>query len=167
MRSMLITLALVCAACDKPEDPAVRAARDRTDIIAQVNASAAAIRTKNIDVYMDQLPDEAMDIRDENGAKLGRDELRERVLRSWAAVEETRALNVVVDSVQVQGDSATLISMMRWDRIVRDTAKNGRDTVVTLLRQREHWKRTPKGWRAYNIETLAQSAMVNGKPVTR
>jgi hypothetical protein len=149
---------------EKKKKAAIDDGAARASIIAQINAGIEATRNKNADGYIDQIPDGVV-MRDARGDTLSRDSLRAQILRSWASIRETRALDAVVDTIILRGDSATVITTMRWDRLVFQPNGKGVDTVLSVSKQSERWHKTPKGWRAFNVTPMANTVTVNGHPV--
>jgi ketosteroid isomerase-like protein len=136
----------------------------RRAIQAQITRSAEATRRKDIATYMDCIPDGWV-VRDENGAVIGRDELRRNALRDWAIIVATTDIDVRIDSLQLVGDSAaTVYTFQRWERLMLERDGVKQDTVITTQRHREHWRRTPVGWRGYEVEELGGTVLVNGRP---
>ncbi len=155
---------MLLAACARQDQATIEASAARAAIVAQINLGIDATRNKNADGYIDQIPDEIV-MRDAQGEVLSRDSLRARVLRAWAMIERTRALDAVVDTVILHGDSATVVTTMRWDRLVRGTDGKSIDTMLSVRKQSETWRRTPKGWRAFNVTPLGGVTTMNGKSI--
>ena len=104
-------------------------------------------------------------LRDAQGEVLSRDSLRAQISRAWAMIERTRALDSVVYTLIVHGDSATVLTTMRWDRLVKGPDGKSVDTMLSVRTQSEVWRRTPKGCRAFNVTPLRGVTTVIGRPV--
>jgi hypothetical protein len=111
---------------------------------------------------MDQIP-VGLVIRDESGEIITRQQQRENTLRDWAIIERTRAIQVAIDSITVHGDSATVLTSQRWERLMYERDGKTLDTVITTQRHREIWRATPRGWRSFEIEELGGTVEVNGR----
>ena len=159
----LVIATVMSAACAPRAKRSNEMARIRTAIAAEIAKSVEATRTENIDAYMDQIP-VGLVIRDESGEIITREQQRENTLRDWHVIERTRAIEVVIDSMTLHGDSATVFTSQRWDRLMYERDGKTLDTVVTTQRHREIWRVTPGGWRSFEIEELGGTVEVNGRP---
>ena len=139
---------------------------DRAAIADQIGAAIDATRTRNIEAYMAQIPEDIV-LHDPDGNPMSRDQVREQVLAAWERIQETRYIGADVDTIVVSGDSAVVHTTQTWDRLVLrpDTALV--DTVLSMTRQRELWRRTPDGWRAYDVRNLGGTTRVNGVLINR
>lgn len=131
-------------------------------IEAELARSTEATRTEDIDAYMDQLP-EGLVIHDEDGSIVSREQQRANVLRDWAIIERTLAIEVVVDSLTVHADSATVYTSQRWERLMYRRDGITLDTVVTTQKHREAWALTPQGWRGFEVVELGGTVTINGE----
>ncbi|MFN0181225.1 MAG: hypothetical protein ACKVZ0_20655 [Gemmatimonadales bacterium] len=158
-RSLALLACLASCAPAAPTPEAVRAA-----IGAELARSTEATRAEDIDAYMDQMPVGAV-IHDEGGAVITREQQRANILRDWAIIERTLAIEVVVDSLMlVTADSATVHTSQRWERLMYRRDGVTLDTVVTTQKHREAWAKTPRGWRAFEVEELGGTVTINGTP---
>jgi hypothetical protein len=95
-----------------------------------------------------------------------RDQLRANVLRDWSIIKFTRSMNLEIDSLALLGHSATVYTSQRWDRLMFERDGRILDTVVPTERDRETWRQTPMGWRAFGVVELGGTITVNGKTFT-
>lgn len=153
----LALVALAACAPSRPDPAAVRA-----QIEAELAKGTEATRTEDIDAYMDQLP-EGLVIHDEDGSVVSREQQRANVLRDWAIIERTLAIEVVVDSLTVHADSATVYTSQRWERLMYRRDGITLDTVVTTQKHREAWALTPQGWRGFEVVELGGTVTINGE----
>lgn len=136
----------------------------RTDIAAVLDESVRATRAQDIDAYMALIPDESL-IDDTGGEQITRDQLRANVIRDWAVIPETLAIEHTIEAITLTGcDGAEVMTGQRWERLMlRPNNQLGTDRILTTQRHRETWRRTPNGWRAIHIEELGGEVYVNGE----
>jgi hypothetical protein len=158
----VIAVAVACTPSDSGNRGTAAGATTRSAIAAQIRSGIEATRNKNVDQYLDQIPDEVQ-MRDAAGNVLTREALREQVTQAWTLIERTRVLDVVIDTIIPYGDSASVVTVQHWDRLVRRPGASTADTVISIKRQRELWKRTPKGWRAFQVTPLGGTTTINGE----
>jgi hypothetical protein len=134
----------------------------REEIQAALDQCVLAVNTKNIALYMEGIP-EAFQIKDENGNLITKEMQRRLILRDWAIIDTTLSNSYVIDSLEVRGDSAVVITSQAWKRIM--FRKDGRttDTVITTQTHREIWRRINRAWRTYEIKELGGKVFLNGK----
>lgn len=164
LRAATIAAVLVFAACAGEDQAASAAAAARAAIASQITAGLNAVRTKNADAYLAQIP-EGIDIRDSAGRSLTKAQMRDQVLRGWADLDTTLVLEVHIDTIAPHGDSASVVLTERWDRLVFHPDHKGVDTVISLKQQTEVWRKTPAGWRAFQVIPIGGSTTVNGKRI--
>lgn len=170
-RAALATV-LAIAACSYEDTVRINPEADRIAITDQINAGIDATRNKDIEAYMAQIPD-GINLHDIDGNPISRDQIRNQVLNAWQYVLETRYIDVVVDTMAVSGDSAVVHTTQTWDRLLvrPDTVASDStaivDTVLSMTKQREIWRRTAEGWRAFEIVSLGGSTRVNGMLMQR
>jgi hypothetical protein len=155
---------LAAASCTQNDPAVVQAAVTRAAIRSEITAGVRATVSKNIDAYLAQIPD-AAGVRDSAGAAMTRAMMRAQVLEGWAMIDTTRALDVLIDTIIPRGDSATVLTTTRWDRLIFHEDHKGVDTLLSVIRHREVWRKTPDGWRSFDVTTLGKTTTVNGKPV--
>lgn len=161
MNRLATVVALAClASCSSATQDA---AAVRGAIEAALAQGVEATRVEDIDAYMAQLP-EGLTIFDEDGSVVSREQQRANVLRDWAIIERTLAIEVVVDSLTVHADSATVYTSQRWERLMYRRDGVTLDTVVTTQRHREAWALTSQGWRGLEVVELGGTVMINGEP---
>lgn len=135
----------------------------RRQIDASLQRTVRATMSKDIDAYMAELPPD-LEIRDESGEIVTREQQRRNVLRDWSVIPQTLSLTHAIDSLRVNGDMATVLTSQRWERMMTRPDGSGADTVLTTQKHRETWRRTPHGWLGYDIEELGGEIFINGKP---
>ena len=162
---LLVMLLCTHASCSSPgsrtslSDAAVRSAIEN-----QLARGVEATRSQDIDAYMDGIPEDFV-IQDESGERITREQQRANTLRDWSIIPRTLAIELKVDSLHVYGDTAaTVFTSQRWERLMRQRKGEKLDTVLTTQAHRERWRRTQRGWRAYEIKELGGAVWVNGKP---
>ncbi|MCL4864385.1 MAG: hypothetical protein KJZ47_00740 [Gemmatimonadales bacterium] len=97
---------------------------------------------------MDQLTD-GLVIRDEDGRVISREQQPANGLRDWAIIDRTLAIAVVVDGLAVHGDSGTVFTSQRGERLMHRRDGVTADPVVTTQQHREAGALTLKGWREH------------------
>ena len=145
---LVVAVALSCTG-----DPVQRA------IEAQIASGVEAIKTENIDAFLDQFPKEVFP-GDSAAVEQAIAAFRANTLVEWG-VTRTRSLSIRVDSVSAAQDSAIVATSMHWDRII--TFPPRADTVVSNIWHRELWRRTPKGWRMFKLLRYGGTTTTNGK----
>lgn len=164
-RTQLLALAaLVASGCVHDDPAAVNATIARAAITSEISIGVHATVAKDIDAYLAQIPD-AVGVQDSAGASMTRAAIRAQVLEGWAMIDTTRALNVIIDTIITRGDSATVLTTTRWDRLLFHQDHKAIDTVLSVIKHRELWRRTPAGWRSFDVITLGKTTTVNGKLV--
>ena len=153
---VLAALLLVGCAGDSRESIA------RSQIESAIARSVEATRTQDIDGYMASIPEDII-LRDGSGEIITRGQLRANVLRDWSIIAKTLSISVTIDSVAVDGDSATVHTSQRWERLMFERDGKTTDTVLTTQKHKETWHKTPRGWFAYEIEELGGEVFVNGQ----
>jgi hypothetical protein len=160
MKRVRLTIWLLCVACrTSADDPAeVEAA-----ITREIARGVEATRTKDIDGYMAQIPEQTV-IYDEAGGLVTRNQQRANVLRDWSIIDRTLAIDVKIDSLVARDDSARVFTSQRWARMMYRRDGVTLDTVVTTQKHREVWSRTPQGWRNFRTDELGGTVIINGQP---
>lgn len=64
----------------------------------------------------------------------------------------------------MEGDTATVYTSQRWERLMLQRDGETTDNVVTTQKHRETWRKTPDGWRLYDVEELGGEVFINGEP---
>ena len=135
----------------------------KEQIKKEIEEGLKATRTKNIELYMSQLPNDLILI-DENGKLISKEQQRENTLRDWAIIDTTLNIEMKIDSIRfLKKDSVIVFTSQSWERMMfqRDGIKT--DTVLTTQKHRETWKRNDIGWFGYYIEELGGTILINGK----
>jgi hypothetical protein len=117
-----------------------------------------------IEAYMHGIPEDYV-IYDESGEVITREQMRANALRDWSVISRTLDLTITVDSLLLPTDSTAVVyTSQRWERMMSRPDSSGEDTVLTTQRHRETWRRTPVGWRNYDIDELGGAIFINGAP---
>ena len=166
LRPFHTVAAVLAAACSlascSSADPSA-SSRVRRAIGAVIAQRVQATRARDIDAFLATVPSDIV-LQDESGARMTLGQLRTNILREWSVIKATRSLAEDIDSLALAGDTATVFTTQRWDRLMLERDGATIDTVVTTEHHREIWRRTPAGWRAYSVVELGGTVTVNGKP---
>ena len=146
---------LQCFSCGKD-------AQVKAEIQALLDQCVLAVSTKNIDLYMEGIPDD-FEIKDESGELITKEMQREYALRDWAIIDTTLANEYIVDSLEVFRDSAIVFTSQKWKRMMFQRDGITKDTVLTTQKHREIWKRKKSSWRNYHVEELGGEIFINGE----
>ena len=153
----LIGTWIVATACMSP--PSMRGEPQRTAAVRQqlemrYAHQADAYRRRDADAFLENLePDfTAIPLR---GQPMSKAQAAPAIRRRIETVESPR-ITVVIDSLQVSGDTATVYNTQRFLRVVRDSAGVAYDVSSTQLHV-ERWRRTPRGWRIFYLRELGGS----------
>ncbi len=103
----------VAAACTpRPSGPAQEVGIARAAIAAQIARSVQATRDKDIDALLSvQTPDFTLQndtAGDEHSELLTQEQLRANLLRDWSVIAENGTIDIQIDSLTLQGDTATV-----------------------------------------------------------
>ena len=134
----------------------------RAQIEAAIGRSVEATRTQDIDAYLAAIPADWV-LRDSSGEVITREQLRANALRDWSIIPKTLSISVTIDSIALDGESATVYTSQRWERLMLQRNGKTTDTVLTTQKHKETWRHTPGGWFAYKVEELGGEVFVNGK----
>jgi hypothetical protein len=160
LAAFLCLTSMVVSGC-KPHGNST--AEVRAAIQQQLDRAGEATRAEDINTYMDCIPEDFR-LKDEQGAAIARDELRKNILRDWAIIPRTIALETKIDSLEVHGAEATVYTSQRWEREMLERDGKTIDTVLTTQKHREKWRNTARGWMGYEVKELGGDVFVNGKP---
>jgi ketosteroid isomerase-like protein len=168
---VLIWVGVTAACGPRVPSPAQELATARAAIAAQIARSVQATRDKDIDALLSvQTPDFTLQndtTGDEHGELLTRDKLRANLLRDWSVIAENGTIDIQIDSLTLQGDTATVYTRQLYERLMHQREGPLLDTVVTSVKHREVWRRLPQGWRVAHIEELWHGPiLVNGQIYT-
>ncbi len=132
------------------------------EIQKQLDKCVQAVTTKNIDLYMNLIPEDFI-IKDKNGEIISREKQKEYTLRDWSIIDTTLNNKFVVDSIKNYGDSVIAYTSQRWERLMFRQDGKTKDTIVTTQKHIETWKKTTKGWLNYEVQELGGNIFINGR----
>ncbi len=155
--SLLVPFFLGCNTEEKQSESQIK-----EEIQSQLDRCVKAIETKDIELYMDLIPEEFV-IYDESGEVITREKQREYTLRDWSIIERTLSNQYTADSIHVFGDSAIVYTSQRWERLMFQRDGKTIDTVLTTQKHVETWRKTNKGWMNFDVKQLGGQVFVNGK----
>ncbi len=138
----------------------------KIDIQAQLDKCVQAVSTKNINMYMDLIPEDFV-IKDQSGEIISREKQKEYTLRDWSIIDTTLNNLFVVDSIKTYGDSVIAYTSQEWERLMFRPDGKTKDTILTTQKHIETWKKTAKGWLNYDVEELGGNTFINGKLYNR
>ena len=153
---------LLLAGCARHSDESIPRAESEAAIEAAIARGVEATRAQDIEAYMALIPEDAI-LRVDTGEIVTRDQLRANALRDWSIIPRTLSIGVAIDSIDLNGDSATVYTSQRWERLMFQRDGKTTDTVLTTQRHKERWRKTPRGWFAYEVEELGGEVFMNGK----
>jgi hypothetical protein len=154
----LITLSLTLPAC--ASQPSAEVDRVKALIQASLDRGARATIVEDIDAYMAELPPD-LSIADESGEIITRDEQRAYVLRDWSVIERTVSLTQRVDTLEVNGATADVITSQRWERLMQRPDRPSR----SLHRFGVHYHRARPG--APSVDGQSRAGVVPNSPEMR
>lgn len=154
---LLIAVLAGCSANDQKS-----ASHVREEIQRQLDKCVKAVETKDIELYMDLIPEDFV-IYDESGEAISREKQREYTLRDWSIIDRTLNNRYVIDSLNIRGDSAIVYTSQRWERLMFQRDGMTKDTVLTTQNHIETWKKTNKGWLNFDIKELGGQIFINGE----
>lgn len=145
-----------CAAKKNQTDTAIK-----TEIQKQLDKCVLAVTTKNIDLYMDLIPEDFI-IKDQSGEVISREKQKEYTLRDWSIIDTTLNNKFLVDSIKAYGDSVIAYTSQKWERLMFRQDGKTKDTILTTQKHIETWKKTAKGWLNYGVTELGGEIFING-----
>ncbi len=128
----------------------------------QLDKCVQAVTTKNINLYMDLIPEDFI-IKDQSGEIISREKQKEYTLRDWSIIDTTLNNKFVVDSITTYGDSVIAYTSQKWERLMFRQDGKTKDTILTTQKHIETWKKTIKGWLNYDVQELGGNTFINGK----
>lgn len=134
----------------------------KIDIQKQLDKCAQAVTTKNINLYMDLIPEDFI-IKDQSGEIISREKQKEYALRDWSIIDTTLNNKFVVDSIKTYSDSVIAYTSQKWERLMFRQDGKTKDTILTTQKHIETWKKTAKGWLNYDVQELGGNTFINGK----
>jgi ketosteroid isomerase-like protein len=159
---LIIVTASLLASCLTSDRAAADGARQLIE--AEIARGVEATKSEDIEAYMHGIPEDYV-IYDESGEVITREQMRANALRDWSVISRTLDLTITVDSLLLPTDSTAVVyTSQRWERMMSRPDSSGEDTVLTTQRHRETWRRTPVGWRNYDIDELGGAIFINGAP---
>ena len=162
MKSLtILCVALVFFLCCKTNNIQTDA-EIKIDIQKQLDKCAEAVITKNINLYMDLIPDDFI-IKDQSGEIISREKQKEYTLRDWSIIDTTLNNSFVVDSIKTYSDSVIAYTSQKWERLMFRQDGKTKDTILTTQKHIETWKKTAKGWLNYDVQELGGNTFINGK----
>jgi len=162
MNKFFVPIAFFLALAGCATRPSAEVNRVKALIQASLDRTSRATFAEDIDAYMAELPPD-FSIADESGEVITRDKQKEYVLRDWSVIEKTLGLTQSIESLEVDGTTASVVTFQRWERLMQRPDKSGTDTILTTQRHRETWKFVGGRWYGYEIVELGGDIFVNGK----
>ena len=132
------------------------------EIQKQLALCAEAVKTKNIQLYMDLIPKDFV-LKDQSGEIISRELQKKYTLRDWSIIEKTIQNHYVVDSIINYPDSVIAYTFQRWERLMLRPDGVNKDTILTTQKHIETWKKKSKGWFNYEVQELGGEIYVNGE----
>ena len=155
----LLTLVTILSACQgngrgSGNQEEVTAQAVRRAIAMRYEHQAAAYARRDIDAFLDNLESDfkGQPLR---GPAYDKATVATAVRARMASVDSSE-IQVVIDSLSVEGDTAQVYNHQRFSRVVRDSSGVAR-RVVTTQRHFERWRRTPRGWRIFFLRELGET----------
>ena len=163
---ILILILITTTCCDPKKSSPIFSDKEKASIkitiLNEIEEGIKATRTKDIDQYMNQIPDDLV-LKDENGGLISKIELRKYALRDWAIIDTTLNIEMNIDSIQyLKKDSVIVYTFQIWERKMFQKDGIATDTVLTTQKHRETWKKNIEGWFAYYVEELGGEIFLNG-----
>ena len=144
------------------ENQQEKAVRIQQEIQLALDKGVEATRTKDIEVYMENLPADLI-IYDETGELISREQQKEYALRDWAIIDTTLRIKVVIDSLNTTSEDGVIVyTSQMWERMMFRRDGITTDTVLTTQKHKEIWRKNPGGWQGYEIEELGGKIFING-----
>lgn len=166
--SLALFFATVAACASRQPEPSRDMAAARNAIAAQIARSVQATRDKDIDAFQAVQTSDFMLVNDtagdEHGEHRTKAELRADILRDWSVIAVNRTIDIRIDSLDLNGDSAIVYTHQHYDRLMQEPQGPTLDTIVTEVKHREVWRRTGDGWREARVTELWHGPiLVNGQ----
>ena len=81
----------------------------------EIDEGIEATRTKNIELYMSQMPNDLI-IYDESGEVISREKQKEYALRDWSIIDTTLQIMMRIDSIQyLKKDCIVVYTYQEWE----------------------------------------------------
>jgi hypothetical protein len=167
-RHLPVCVGLIPACAPGASRSAQEVATARAAIATQIARSVQATRDEDIDAFLSvQTADFTLQndaAGDEHGEALTKEQLRAHILRDWSVIAENRTIDIRIDSLTLQGDTAIVYTRQLYERLMHQREGPLLDTVITSVKHREVWRRLPQGWLVARIEELWHGPiLVNGQ----
>jgi hypothetical protein len=130
----------------------------------EIGHGISATKAKNMDQYMEQVPDDYRIVEDV-GTISDKALLRAKQEQAWAIITRTNALTIDVTKVTLGwgGECATVWTDQRWDRQMLGKDGTSEHVVVTTQQHIEQWKLAGSRWVNSKIVELGGAVTVDGE----
>jgi hypothetical protein len=147
MRFALLFLFLLPALAIAEPKARCQTGEVRALIDAEIQKGVRATIAKDIDAYMDGVPDDYR-IVEPDGTAVDKAVLHDYALKSWAIIDKTNALSITIDSLEVEPNckEARAKTSQRWERVMRRRDNSGTDNVLTTQTHEERWRSSNGRW---------------------
>jgi hypothetical protein len=135
----------------------------RIEIEAQHSRQIAAYKRKDLKGFMEPLASDYR-LKKWDGEVMDRKQTEEMVRQRMAGRTVVDNLAVNIDTINVNGNEATVMTSQNFARLVTDT-KGVQHHVVSNTVHRETWVKTPQGWKVRLVEEMEPKVKVDGKSV--
>ena len=137
----------------------------KNEIQKELDKCALAVSTKNIDLYMDLIPQDFI-LRDNSGEIISREKQRKYTVRDWSIIDTTLYNIYTVDSIQNMTDSVMAFTSQKWERLMFQRDGVTKDTIPTTQKHKETWKKSSERWMNYEVKELGGQVFINGEIYT-
>ena len=135
----------------------------RIEIESQHSRQIAAYKRKDLKGFMEPLASDYK-LKKWDGEVMDRRQTEEMVRQRMASRIVVDSLAVNIDTIDVSGNEATVMTSQNFARLVTD-AKGVQHHVVSNTVHRETWVKTPQGWKVRLVEEMEPKVKVDGKSV--
>jgi hypothetical protein len=166
MLMLLLFAALAAPLAHAPIPDEARLTRAvRQAVEGEINFVNSAVRAKDMDLYMQAVPDDYR-IDEDDGTVTDKARLLEKQTEAWALILRTNRIDMKVTDFKLGcgGTCAFVKTDQKWDRqmIGRDGVTEF--NVVTTQKHNEKWELRGSRWQQTFIKELGGTTMVDGKP---
>lgn len=114
----IVFISIMAYSCNQDksshEIPESEKAEIKNIIQQEINEGIEATKTKNIDLYMSQMPDDLV-ILDDHGEIISKQKQRVYALRDWSIIDTTLRIYATIDSIQyLKRDSVIVFTYQEW-----------------------------------------------------
>lgn len=165
---MIALLAAVAAtACPAVPDRELLSAAIYRAIGDEITHGILATKTKNMDLYMETVPDDYRQV-EEDGSITDKAGLRRMQEQALAIIPRTNRLDIAITGFQLgcDGETATVWTNQLWDRQMLGRDGTTEHNVVTTQKHLEEWALAGSRWINRSLEELGGTITVDGKPLT-